>query len=121
MLGDTVGYDQLPYFFTDQYDLGMEFTGWLAPDADHDIVIRGSLEGRSFHAFWLATNHVVAGMHINRWDDGIAAVDNLIRHRVPVDPARLADPLVALEDLVKEADDELTSGQRHAGPMGAVG
>jgi 3-phenylpropionate/trans-cinnamate dioxygenase ferredoxin reductase subunit len=112
MLGDAVSYDQLPYFFTDQYDVGMEFTGWLTPDTDYDIVIRGSLEGRSFHAFWLNANKVVAGMHVNRWDDGIAAVDELIRGHVTVDPARLADPLVTLQELTKPAD---------TGPLGAVG
>ncbi len=102
MLGHTVEYDQLPYFFTDQYDVGMEFTGWFPPGENKDIVIRGKLADRSFHAFWLSGNRVVAGMHVNRWDDGIAPIDDLIRARIPIARERLADPSVGLASLVEE-------------------
>lgn len=96
MLGQQVAYDRLPYFFTDQYDVGMEFSGWIGPDGYDRLVTRGDVEGKTFHAFWLANDRVVAGMQVNLWDDGIAPVQDLIRSRQPVDPDRLADTSVPL-------------------------
>ena len=96
MLGQAVTHDELPYFFSDQYDVGMEFTGWFAPGGYDEVVTRGDVPGRAFHAFWLSDNRVVAGMHVNLWDEGIGAVQELIRGGDPVDPARLADPSVPL-------------------------
>jgi 3-phenylpropionate/trans-cinnamate dioxygenase ferredoxin reductase component len=92
MLGQDVVYDQLPYFFTDQYDLGMEFAGWFAPGGYDRVVTRGDVDGQAFYAFWLAGGEVVAGMHVNQWDDGIGPVQELIRSRKAVDAERLADP-----------------------------
>ncbi|KWX22391.1 pyridine nucleotide-disulfide oxidoreductase [Mycolicibacterium wolinskyi] len=89
MIGRTAEYDDLPYFFTDQYDLGMEYVGH-APSYER-VVFRGDVAGREFVAFWLdADNRVLAGMNVNVWDvlDDIKA---LIRSRVAVDPERLAD------------------------------
>jgi 3-phenylpropionate/trans-cinnamate dioxygenase ferredoxin reductase component len=96
MLGQRVAYDRLPYFFTDQYDVGMEFCGWISPSGYDRLVTRGDVAGQAFHAFWLADDRVVAGMHVNLWDDGIAPVEELIRSRQPVDPDRLADTSVPL-------------------------
>jgi 3-phenylpropionate/trans-cinnamate dioxygenase ferredoxin reductase component len=96
MLGQNVAYDRLPYFFTDQYDVGMEFCGWIGPDGYDRVVTRGDVDGQAFHAFWLAGDRVVAGMHVNRWDDGIAPVEELIRSRQSVAPDRLADTSVPL-------------------------
>jgi 3-phenylpropionate/trans-cinnamate dioxygenase ferredoxin reductase subunit len=96
MLGQRVAYDNLPYFFTDQYDVGMEFSGWIGPNGYDRVVTRGDVAGQAFHAFWLADDRVVAGMHVNVWDDGIAPVEELIRSRLPVDPDRLADVSVPL-------------------------
>ncbi len=90
MLGRTVAYDELPYFFTDQYDLGMEYVGH-APEYQR-VVFRGDVAGREFVAFWLdADNRVLAGMNVNIWDvlDDVKA---LIRSGQPVDPERIADP-----------------------------
>ncbi|WP_433253547.1 NAD(P)/FAD-dependent oxidoreductase [Streptosporangium sp. CA-135522] len=101
MLGQKVVYDRPPYFFTDQYDVGMEFSGWFAPGGYDSVVVRGDLEARAFHAFWLAGGRVVAGMHVNQWDEGIAPVRELIRGGAPTDPDRLADPSVPLADLAK--------------------
>jgi len=92
MLGQDVAHDQVPYFFTDQYDVGMEFAGWFAPGGYDRVVTRGDVDGQAFYAFWLAGDEVVAGMHLNQWDDGIGPVRELIRSRKAVDPARLADP-----------------------------
>ena len=90
MLGKDISYDELPYFFSDQYDVGMEFTGWFAPGGYDRVVTRGDVTGRAFHAFWLADDRVVAGMHVNLWDEGLGAVQELIRGGERVDPDRLA-------------------------------
>ncbi|AKS34108.1 NAD(P)/FAD-dependent oxidoreductase [Mycolicibacterium goodii] len=90
MLGQAAEYAELPYFFTDQYDLGMEYVGH-APSYDR-VVFRGDVPGREFVAFWLdGDNRVLAGMNVNVWDvlDDVKA---LIRSRRPGDPDRLADP-----------------------------
>lgn len=98
MLGEDIVYDRLPYFFTDQYDAGMEFTGVVRPRGFDTLVTRGDPAEGAFHAFWLAGERVVAGMHVNRWDEGIAAVQNMIRGRIAVDPVRLADTSVPLAE-----------------------
>jgi 3-phenylpropionate/trans-cinnamate dioxygenase ferredoxin reductase subunit len=98
MLGRGVSYDAVPYFFSDQYDLGMETAGLPEPGSYDQIVYRGDREAREFIAFWLSGGAVVAGMNVNVWDvsDDIQA---LIRTRRPVDPARLADPAVPIPAL----------------------
>lgn len=101
MLGREVVYDRPPYFFTDQYDVGMEFSGWFRPGGYDSVVVRGDLEAADFHAFWLAAGRVVAGMHVNRWDEGIAPAQELIRAGARVDSARLADPSVPLAEITK--------------------
>jgi 3-phenylpropionate/trans-cinnamate dioxygenase ferredoxin reductase component len=98
MLGTDVVYDRLPYFYTDQYDLSMEYTGYAPPGGYDTVVVRGDLGKRQFIAFWTAAGRVVAGMNVNVWDV-TADIENLIRDRMPVDLARLADPGVALDDL----------------------
>jgi NADPH-dependent 2,4-dienoyl-CoA reductase/sulfur reductase-like enzyme len=99
MLGQQVSYDRVPYYFSDQYDLGMECSGLPEPGFYDQIVYRGERGSAEFIAFWLQDGCVVAGMNVNVWDvtDGIQA---LIRagyagHRA--DLARLADPLVPLD------------------------
>lgn len=101
MLGQPVNYDRLPYFFTDQYDIGMEFTGWFPPGGYDTVITRGELNSQAFQAFWLTGDTLVAGMHVNRWDDGIAPVEQLIRDRAVVDRHRLADPTIPLAEVVK--------------------
>jgi 3-phenylpropionate/trans-cinnamate dioxygenase ferredoxin reductase component len=98
MLGQEVAYDRVPYFYTDQYDLGMEYSGYVDPGGYDQVVFRGDVPGREFLAFWVAGGRVLAGMNVNIWDvnDKIAA---LVRAGLPVDPARLADPDVPLEAL----------------------
>jgi 3-phenylpropionate/trans-cinnamate dioxygenase ferredoxin reductase subunit len=98
MLGKPGEYAEMPYFFTDQYDLGMEYVGH-APSFDR-VVFRGDVAGREFVAFWLdADNRVLAGMNVNVWDvlDDVKA---LIKSRTPVDADRLADPQSPLSDLL---------------------
>jgi 3-phenylpropionate/trans-cinnamate dioxygenase ferredoxin reductase subunit len=97
MLGLAAPYERLPYFFSDQYDLGMEYTGY-APTWDK-VVFRGDPGTRQFVAFWLFEGRVVAGMNANVWDV-TGPIGELIRGRMPIDAACLADPDVPLEDLV---------------------
>jgi len=99
MIGGTATYDDLPYFYTDQYDLGMEYVGYVEPGEYDQVVFRGDVPGREFIAFWLKDSRVLAGMNVNVWDvtDPIKA---LIRSGAAVDPARLADPAVALTEVV---------------------
>ncbi len=97
MLGEPVSYDRMPYFFTDQYDLGAEYVGHVDPGTPHEVVLRGDIDGRTFTAFWLADGMVRAGMHVNDWD-AIDALRALVGK--PVDPARLRDQSVSLTDVV---------------------
>lgn len=98
MLGEHAEYDALPYFFTDQYDLGMEYVGH-APGYDR-AVFRGDVDGREFTAFWLAAdNRVLAGMNVNIWE-GLDDIKALIRSKTQVDPARLADAQLPLAELL---------------------
>jgi 3-phenylpropionate/trans-cinnamate dioxygenase ferredoxin reductase subunit len=96
MLGESVAYERLPYFFSDQYDVGMEYTGY-ARRWDR-VVFRGDPASREFIAFWLVGDHVVAGMNVNVWDV-TDPIRRLIGARVGVDQRRLADPDVPLEEL----------------------
>ncbi|MHA6793914.1 NAD(P)/FAD-dependent oxidoreductase [Pseudonocardia bannensis] len=96
MLGRHVVHDRIPYFFTDQYDIGMEYAGWYPPGGYDTVLIRGDVGSQMFYAFWLAADRVVAGMHVNQWDEGIAPVQELIGSDAPVDLDRLADPSVPL-------------------------
>jgi 3-phenylpropionate/trans-cinnamate dioxygenase ferredoxin reductase component len=98
MLGEPGEYAELPYFFTDQYDLGMEYVGH-APSFDR-VVFRGDLAGREFVAFWLdGENRVLAGMNVNVWDvlDDVKA---LIGSQRSVDVDKLTDPRSPLADLL---------------------
>lgn len=68
LLGEHVEYADLPYFFTDQYDLGMEYFGHIGAGGFDDLRIEeGSSEG-AFTASWSRDGRVVAAMHVNEWD-----------------------------------------------------
>ncbi|GIG20471.1 pyridine nucleotide-disulfide oxidoreductase [Cellulomonas chitinilytica] len=99
VLGRDEPYDRLPYFFTDQYDLGMEYVGWVGPHGYDEVVVRGDVGSRELVAFWRREGRVVAGMNVNVWDV-VDDVQALIRSGAVVDRDRLADPDVALADLV---------------------
>lgn len=98
MLGQDVVLDRIPYFFTDQYDLGMEYTGDVGPDGHDRIVYRGDREGREFIAFWTKEGRILAGMNVNVWDV-VDDVQALIKSGQSVDLDRLADPAVPLSAL----------------------
>ena len=96
MLGQQVVYDRVPYFFSDQYDLGMEYSGHAQPGGYDHVVFRGDRSRREFVAFWLADGRVLAGMNVNVWDV-TDPIQRLIRSGRPVDTARLADPDAPLD------------------------
>ena len=96
MLGQVVSYDDIPYFYTDQFDVGMEYSGFGPLARGADVVYRGDRAGRKFIAFWVAGGKVVAGMNLNIWDVN-EAVQGIIRRGNQVDRARLADANVPLE------------------------
>jgi NADPH-dependent 2,4-dienoyl-CoA reductase/sulfur reductase-like enzyme len=96
LLGEDVAYERAPYFFTDQYDLGMEYVGLADREHLDSVVIRGNLSDLKGIAFWHYEGTVQAAMHVNEWDatDDLRA---LLGRRV--DPARLGDPSVQLSDV----------------------
>jgi 3-phenylpropionate/trans-cinnamate dioxygenase ferredoxin reductase subunit len=105
MMGNRTPYTELPYFFTDQYDLGMEYVGYAPPGSYSRVVTRGDVAGREFLAFWLDDrDRVVAGMNVNIWDV-VDDVKALILSRSAVDVSRLADPDVALSALTNSSPD----------------
>ncbi|MEV8523034.1 FAD-dependent oxidoreductase [Streptomyces sp. NPDC052000] len=98
MLDQDVTYDRVPYFFSDQYDLGLEYSGWAPPGSYDQVVIRGDASKREFIAFWLKERRVLAGMNVNVWDV-TEPIQALIRAGTQVDTEALADPSVPLGSL----------------------
>jgi NADPH-dependent 2,4-dienoyl-CoA reductase/sulfur reductase-like enzyme len=107
MLGEPMAYDRIPYFFTDQFDLGMEYSGWVTPGGYDDVVFRGGtsiVDGKApaLVAFWVKDGRVLAAMNVNVWDV-TETLQELVRRGYagnPVDPSRLADAGVTLDDLL---------------------
>ena len=97
MLGQADAYDRLPYFFSDQYEVGMEYSGF-AREWDR-VIFRGDPATREFIAFWLTGDRVVAGMNVNVWDVS-DPIRRLIGERVAVDDRQLADADVPIDQLV---------------------
>lgn len=95
-LGD--GYDRVPFFFSDQYDVGLEYSGYAPPGSYDQVLCRGDIAKREFVAFWLRDGRVLAGMNMGVWDVA-GPVQQLIRSGAPVDPDALADPAVPLAEL----------------------
>jgi 3-phenylpropionate/trans-cinnamate dioxygenase ferredoxin reductase subunit len=104
VLGDPTEFDAIPYFYTDQFDLGMEYSGFGDLAASAQLVIRGDLAARRFVAFWLAGGRVVAGMNVNVWDVN-QTVQRLIRSGVRVAANQLTDESIAVEDLLGPSPD----------------
>lgn len=98
IMGEPASYTDLPYFFTDQYDLGMEYIGNALPGSYDQVVVRGDLTTREFLAFWVSQGVVIAGMNVNIWDVN-EGIQKLIRGQKPVDLKALADPSMALDQL----------------------
>jgi 3-phenylpropionate/trans-cinnamate dioxygenase ferredoxin reductase component len=101
MLGRDVSYDKVPYFFSDQYEVGMEYAGLHDPGSD-ELVVRGDMASREFIAFWLRGDKLVAGMNVNVWDVS-DAIQELVASGAPVDRARLVDPDVPVGEVSSAA------------------
>jgi len=101
MLGQAVAYERIPYFFSDQYDVGMEYSGF-ATEWD-EVVFRGDPASREFIAFWLREQRVVAGMNVNVWEVN-EHVQALIRSRRVIETAPLTDPDTPLDSLVGKSE-----------------
>ncbi len=100
LLGGDDGYTELPYFFSDQYDLGMEYIGYAKP-SETSVVVRGELAAREFVAFWLdPDDRIRAAMNVNVWDV-VDEIKPLIVAGTPVDPAKLRDPDVAYDAVAR--------------------
>ncbi|MEZ0449947.1 NAD(P)/FAD-dependent oxidoreductase [Cellulomonas sp. ICMP 17802] len=99
IVGADEPYERLPYFFTDQFDLGMEYAGYVGSHGYDEVVVRGDLQARELVAFWRRDGRVLAGMNVNVWDV-VDDVQALIRSRAVIDHDRLADPDVPLVDLL---------------------
>lgn len=99
MLRLPAALSDIPYFYTDQYDLGMELSGYAPLMTDAEVVVRGDREAREFIAFWVDDGRVVAGMNVNVWDVN-EAVQALIRSGERIDLERLRDPGAPLENLL---------------------
>ena len=98
MIGRSASYDRLPFFYSDQYDLGLEYTGYVETGEYDRVVFRGDVEGRKFIAFWLAGGHVLAGMNVNIWDVS-KQIEAIISLGYAVDADRLIDENISLEDV----------------------
>jgi NADPH-dependent 2,4-dienoyl-CoA reductase/sulfur reductase-like enzyme len=98
MLGQELEYNRVPYFYSDQYDLGMECAGLPSPGTYDQVVYRGDSGRLEFIAFWLKEGRLVAGMNVNIWDVN-DELQGLIRSGRPLDPARLADPAIPLPEV----------------------
>jgi len=89
LVGGSEPYTASPFFFSDQYDLGLEYRGQADPFSD-ELVVRGDLDAREFVAFWLRDGAVTAAMNVNTWDDG-DALQSLVDSQARVAPAKLTD------------------------------
>jgi NADPH-dependent 2,4-dienoyl-CoA reductase/sulfur reductase-like enzyme len=98
MLGQDVSYDRVPYFYSDQYDLGMECCGLPSPGTYDQVVYRGDVPAREFIAFWLSAGRLVAGMNVNVWDV-TDDIQSLIRSGRELDPTRLSNPDIPLPEV----------------------
>lgn len=102
MLGHDAVYDRVPYFYSDQYDLGMEYSGYVEPGDYDEVVFRGDVGKREFVAFWVKDRIVLAGMNVNIWDL-TSAIQTLVSAHREVDTAKLADIAVPLTDVYQQA------------------
>lgn len=102
MLGHDVVYDRVPYFYSDQYDLGMEYSGYVEPGDYDEVVFRGDVGKREFVAFWVKDRIVLAGMNVNIWDL-TSAIQTLVSAHREVDTAKLADIAVPLTEVYQQA------------------
>jgi 3-phenylpropionate/trans-cinnamate dioxygenase ferredoxin reductase component len=107
MLGNDEPYDEVPWFWSDQYDFNLQYAGFHT-EWD-EFVVRGSMEERNFVAFYRKDGRVLAAVAANRGRD-LRRSMRLIKAQRPVDATKLQDPDVDLRTLVGAAD---TQSSRH--------
>jgi 3-phenylpropionate/trans-cinnamate dioxygenase ferredoxin reductase subunit len=115
MLGRPAAHEEIPYFFSDQYDAGMEYSGF-AREWD-EVVFRGDRRSREFIAFWRKDERVVAGMNMNVWDVH-DEIRGLIRSRLPVSFRDLEDKAIPLSRLLPSEEEQAASGTATEGSWG---
>jgi 3-phenylpropionate/trans-cinnamate dioxygenase ferredoxin reductase subunit len=99
MLGQDA-FDVRPsYFYTDQYDLSMEYTGDIGPAGYDQVVFRRHADSGQVIVFWLYEQRIQAGMNINIWDVA-EDIERLIQSARPIDVDDLADPAIPLASLL---------------------
>jgi len=108
MVGRPIAYDHVPYFFSDQYDMGMEYWGYVEAGRYDQVVFRGEVTTGEYLAFWVGQGRVLAAMNVNIWDQS-DAIKALVRSRDTVDIDQLSDPSVVLEDLIGAHHNEGTT------------
>lgn len=108
MVGRATAYDHVPYFFSDQYDMGMEYWGYAEAGRYDQVVFRGEVTTGEYLAFWIGQRQVLAAMNVNIWDQS-DAIQALVRFGDAVDIDQLTDPAVDLEDLIGAHLDEGTA------------
>jgi hypothetical protein len=109
MLGHATVYDRVPYVYSDQYDWGMEYSGFVPGGTADDVIIRGDLRTGTFIASWMIDGRVKAGINVNTWDV-TGAVQALAHSDRAIDAHALADPDQPLESVVP--NDEPTDVRR---------
>lgn len=97
MLGRGEAYERVPYFYSDQFELGMEDYG-LPGDAG-EVVIRQIEDGERFVSLWIADGRVLAGLHGNDWDSA-DLIRQMVTEKMPIDVGRFKDPSVPLSTLL---------------------
>lgn len=98
MLGRTASYDRLPFFYSDQYDIGLEYVGYAGPEDYDTVLVRGDMTSNQFVAFWISGQRVLAGMHVNTW--GVTEdIEAIVRSQRDVDRDRLLDEDIPLGDV----------------------
>lgn len=102
MLGLASVYDEVPYFYSDQYELGMEYSGYVEPGGYDQVIFRGDKDKLEFVVFWLKDQKVLAGMNVNVWDV-TEVIKDLVRSGLKVDGAKLADAGIPLSDVLADA------------------
>jgi 3-phenylpropionate/trans-cinnamate dioxygenase ferredoxin reductase subunit len=99
MMGRDAVHDAIPYFYTDQFDVSMELSGYPPLMKDAELLIRGDLDAREFIAFWVDDGRVVGGMNVNV-SDVQKPIKALIRSGERVDAGALVDTETPLDSIL---------------------
>ena len=97
MAGERKVYDQVPYFFSDIFDLSYEF--WGDSSEYDEVIYRGDVNSKSFSAWWLKSGRLQAAFVLNRPDEERELAPKWIKDRVPVDTNLLRDTNHTIREL----------------------